>query len=156
MDDLIALLSDPRLYIAIVTLVSLIAGAMPSVGGERFVVLKRLLGAVRTGLQKAKLLVCIGCVAGALGWPAESSALELSDLIRDDSLDLRVLKLGRTIAADFAFAGVGVRLFPVERLPRTVIDAQPLYLDPALGSCKLWGGLPWCGLVGQAPPESAG
>ena len=110
-----------------------------------------VLSAVRDNAPKA--LAAFVFAAAACGLTPLPVSAQDGGIIRDNSLDLRVLKLGQTIAVDIGAVGGGARILPADRLPRTVVDLQPTFVDPVLGTCKLWNQLPWCGLVGQGPAQ---
>ncbi|MGB5812049.1 MAG: hypothetical protein WBG86_16050 [Polyangiales bacterium] len=104
---------------------------------------KDLLAAIA---DKAAPLLIGAVLIGALGFASPASA-EGDGLVHDNTLDLKVIQIGQTLAVNFGFAGAGVRVFPSGK---TVVDMEPTYVDPVLGTCKLWKGAPFCGLVGQA------
>lgn len=68
METLIAILGDERTWAALLGLVSVVAAAMPSVGGGRFVVIKRgLEGAKGVFVKKGAPVVLLACGLGLAG-----------------------------------------------------------------------------------------
>jgi len=91
------------------------------------------------------LVLVLSLVIVSFAAPATVSAEY--KLVDDFTLDLYLVKFGREFSVNLGFAGAGVRIFPADR--STVIDLQPTFLDPVLGSCKipkLNTMLPWCKL----------
>lgn len=64
-----------------------------------------------------------------------ASAQESRGLVHDGTIDLRVLLLGKTLAADLGFASVGIRLKPDDF---SGIDAEPTGISLLKAGCS-WG-----------------
>lgn len=72
------------------------------------------------------LLICLTICGLLVAGTSSASGLP--------TLDLKILKLGETMAFDFGFAGVGFRVDPDNGWR---LDGKPSYVDVRLGACKL-------------------